>query len=79
MSLIEILAKSSAGAKTNSYKKERWLELALAVDYTVIRFHGKEKIKKYILALMNIVSFYNFHVSSNVCNFNQKLIQGDFR
>ncbi|XP_023715341.1 A disintegrin and metalloproteinase with thrombospondin motifs 3 isoform X2 [Cryptotermes secundus] len=34
----------------------RWLELALAVDHTVIRFHGRERVQQYILALMNIVS-----------------------
>jgi hypothetical protein len=34
----------------------RWLELALAVDHTVIRFHGRERVHQYILALMNIVS-----------------------
>jgi len=33
----------------------RWLELALAVDHTVIRFHGRERVQQYILALMNIV------------------------
>ncbi|XP_069685429.1 A disintegrin and metalloproteinase with thrombospondin motifs 1-like [Periplaneta americana] len=34
----------------------RWLELALAVDHTVIRFHGRERVQQYVLALMNIVS-----------------------
>ena len=33
----------------------RWLELALAVDHTVIRFHGRDRVQQYILALMNIV------------------------
>jgi hypothetical protein len=33
----------------------RWLELALAVDHTVIKFHGRERVQQYILALMNIV------------------------
>ena len=35
---------------------KRWLELALAVDHTVIRFHGRERVQQYVLALMNIVS-----------------------
>jgi hypothetical protein len=39
----------------------RWLELALAVDHTVIRFHGRERVQQYILALMNIVSTTSMH------------------
>jgi hypothetical protein len=39
----------------------RWLELALAVDHTVIRFHGRERVQQYILALMNIVSTTLMH------------------
>jgi hypothetical protein len=39
----------------------RWLELALAVDHTVIRFHGRERVQQYILALMNIVSTTLLH------------------
>lgn len=54
-SVLYISAKSGEGTKPDN-QKERWLELALAVDYTVINFHGKEKIKQYIMALMNIVS-----------------------
>ncbi|XP_019875502.2 A disintegrin and metalloproteinase with thrombospondin motifs 2 [Aethina tumida] len=36
--------------------EERWLEIAMAVDYSVIGFHGKSKVEQYVLALMNIVS-----------------------
>lgn len=48
----------------NSGTKEKWLEMALAVDYTVINFHGKDKLKPYIMALMNIVSIF-FAYSNN--------------
>ncbi|XP_015839228.1 A disintegrin and metalloproteinase with thrombospondin motifs 2 isoform X1 [Tribolium castaneum] len=34
----------------------RWLEIALAVDHTLIQFHGKDKVEQYVLALMNIVN-----------------------
>lgn len=41
----------------NSNLPERWLEIAVAVDHTVISFHGKSKVEQYVLALMNIVSY----------------------
>ncbi|CAH1372937.1 unnamed protein product [Tenebrio molitor] len=34
----------------------RWLEIAVAVDHTLIAFHGKNKVEQYVLALMNIVN-----------------------
>ncbi|KAF7281742.1 hypothetical protein GWI33_004301 [Rhynchophorus ferrugineus] len=34
----------------------RWLEIAVAVDYTLISFHGRDKVQQYVLSLMNIVS-----------------------
>ncbi|XP_030754614.1 A disintegrin and metalloproteinase with thrombospondin motifs 2-like isoform X1 [Sitophilus oryzae] len=34
----------------------RWLEIAVAVDHTLIQFHGKDKVQQYVLSLMNIVS-----------------------
>ncbi|GLV41283.1 ADAM metallopeptidase with thrombospondin type 1 motif B [Carabus blaptoides fortunei] len=34
----------------------RWLDIAIGVDHSVINFHGKSKVNRYILALMNIVS-----------------------
>lgn len=33
-----------------------WLEMAIVADHTMLKFHGKERVKHYILALMNIVS-----------------------
>lgn len=33
-----------------------WLEMAIVADNTVTKFHGKERVNHYILALMNIVS-----------------------
>ena len=34
----------------------KWLELAVGVDHTVIKFHGQETVKRYVLTLLNIVS-----------------------
>lgn len=39
-------------AKTDDYN----IEVLLAVDDSVIRFHGKEHVQNYVLTLMNIVS-----------------------
>lgn len=33
-----------------------WLELAIVADHTMLKFHGQERVKHYILAIMNIVS-----------------------
>lgn len=32
------------------------MEVLLAVDDSVVRFHGKEHVQNYVLTLMNIVS-----------------------
>lgn len=34
----------------------KWLKIAVGVDHTVVGFHGKASVEKYVLALMNIVS-----------------------
>ncbi|KAK0097204.1 hypothetical protein PV326_002939 [Microctonus aethiopoides] len=38
-----------------SLQSSKWLELGIAVDYSVIEFHG-ERVQQYVLALLNIVS-----------------------
>ncbi|KAH0566616.1 hypothetical protein KQX54_002498 [Cotesia glomerata] len=40
----------------------QWLELGVAVDYSVIEFHG-EQVQQYIFALLNIVSAIYSHPS----------------
>lgn len=32
--------------------------MAIVADHTMVKFHGRERVKHYILALMNIVSIY---------------------
>lgn len=34
------------------------IEVLLGVDDSVVQFHGKEHVQKYLLTLMNIVSNY---------------------
>lgn len=36
--------------------KGLWLEIAIVADHTMTKFHGRERVKHYILAIMNIVS-----------------------
>lgn len=45
------VAKSTLGEDS-----AKFLELALAVDHTVIKFHGKQRVQQYVLTLLNIVS-----------------------
>ncbi|XP_072939392.1 A disintegrin and metalloproteinase with thrombospondin motifs 1-like [Epargyreus clarus] len=33
-----------------------WLEVAIVADHTMLKFHGRERVRHYILAIMNIVS-----------------------
>ncbi|XP_060523804.1 A disintegrin and metalloproteinase with thrombospondin motifs 2-like isoform X2 [Cylas formicarius] len=35
---------------------QKWLEIAICVDHSVVAFHGKKKVEQYVLALMNIVN-----------------------
>ena len=34
----------------------KWLETAVAIDNSVIKFHGEQTVKQYVLTLLNIVS-----------------------
>lgn len=36
--------------------------MAIVADHTMLKFHGRERVKHYILALMNIVSYDTFIV-----------------
>ena len=37
--------------------KPKYIEVMATADSSVVRFHGKVKSEKYILTLMNIVSY----------------------
>lgn len=42
------------------------LQVLLAVDYSVLLFHGRDHIQKYLLTLMNIVGAGMNHTESSV-------------
>ncbi len=35
---------------------QKWLEMAVAVDPSVVSFHGRRTVKRYVLTLLNMVS-----------------------
>lgn len=41
--------------------KKKYLEVLVVADHTITAMHGKDRVKNYIMTLMNIVSnnFYN--------------------
>lgn len=48
---------SESERKRRHAKKDDYnIEVLLAVDDSVVRFHGKEHVQNYVLTLMNIVS-----------------------
>lgn len=48
---------SESDRKRRHAKKDNYsIEVLLAVDDSVVRFHGKEHVQNYVLTLMNIVS-----------------------
>lgn len=52
--------KSNTRARRETYEDEIFnIEVLLGVDCSVVMFHGREHIQKYLLTLMNIVSFPN--------------------
>ncbi|CAL4063966.1 unnamed protein product, partial [Meganyctiphanes norvegica] len=49
-------AEVSLGKPVEEPDPQKWMELVVAVDYTVIDFHGQDDVEKYIFTLFNIVS-----------------------
>lgn len=52
------------------------MEIAVAVDHTLISFHGRDKVEQYVLSLMNIVSIESLifiqRDLSNIMNIREK-------
>ena len=44
------------GSEMNVSDPHKWVEVALAVDHTVVAFHGEDHVEQYVLTLFNIVS-----------------------
>ncbi|XP_061607426.1 A disintegrin and metalloproteinase with thrombospondin motifs 2-like [Phyllopteryx taeniolatus] len=58
-SLEQLRSKSSSGRRRRRYIEEADMfniEVLLAVDYSVLLFHGQEHVQKYLITLMNIVN-----------------------
>lgn len=56
LDLVEHKLSESERKKRHVKKDDYNIEVLLAVDDSVIRFHGKEHVQNYVLTLMNIVS-----------------------
>lgn len=52
--MFKLIAKT----RTHNFSKNprRFLEIVIAVDESVIKFHGRVRVKQYVLTLMNIVN-----------------------
>lgn len=62
--------------RRQSLERSYNIEVLLGVDDSVVQFHGKEHVQKYLLTLMNIVSVagsYTSHGSANVAHFRDIL------
>lgn len=54
---VKMKVKSHARARRETYEDDIFnIEVLLGVDCSVVMFHGREHIQKYLLTLMNIVS-----------------------
>ncbi|XP_026569278.1 A disintegrin and metalloproteinase with thrombospondin motifs 14 [Pseudonaja textilis] len=56
LNLIENQIGEAERKRRHAKKDDYNLEVLLAVDDTVVRFHGKEHVQNYVLTLMNIVN-----------------------
>lgn len=62
--------------RRQSLERSYNIEVLLGVDDSVVQFHGKEHVQKYLLTLMNIVSVagsYTSHGSVTVAHFREIL------
>uniref|UniRef100_A0A8C6Y3U6 ADAM metallopeptidase with thrombospondin type 1 motif 14 n=1 Tax=Naja naja TaxID=35670 RepID=A0A8C6Y3U6_NAJNA len=56
LNLIENQIGEAERKRRHAKKEDYNIEVLLAVDDTVVRFHGKEHVQNYVLTLMNIVN-----------------------
>lgn len=56
LNLVEHKLSESERKRRHAKKDDYNIEVLLAVDDSVVRFHGKEHVQNYVLTLMNIVS-----------------------
>lgn len=60
LDLVEHKLSESERKRRHAKKDDYNIEVLLAVDDSVVRFHGKEHVQNYVLTLMNIVSGFCF-------------------
>lgn len=60
LDLVEHKLSESERKRRHAKKDDYNIEVLLAVDDSVVRFHGKEHVQNYVLTLMNIVSLQPF-------------------
>lgn len=60
LDLVEHKLSESERKRRHAKKDDYNIEVLLAVDDSVLRFHGKEHVQNYVLTLMNIVSLLCF-------------------
>lgn len=58
LDLVEHKLSESERKRRHAKKDDYNIEVLLAVDDSVVRFHGKEHVQNYVLTLMNIVSLF---------------------
>lgn len=56
LSALEEKLSETERKRRHAKKDDYNIEVLLAVDDSVVRFHGKEHVQNYVLTLMNIVS-----------------------
>ncbi|CAJ1080300.1 A disintegrin and metalloproteinase with thrombospondin motifs 14 [Xyrichtys novacula] len=74
LDLVEQKLSESERKRRHAKKDDYNIEVLLAVDDSVVRFHGKEHVQNYVLTLMNIVDEI-YHDESLGTNINIVLVR----
>uniref|UniRef100_A0A671XVK1 ADAM metallopeptidase with thrombospondin type 1 motif 14 n=1 Tax=Sparus aurata TaxID=8175 RepID=A0A671XVK1_SPAAU len=74
LDLVEHKLSESERKRRHAKKDDYNIEVLLAVDDSVVRFHGKEHVQNYVLTLMNIVDEI-YHDESLGTNINIVLVR----
>lgn len=71
LDLVEHKLSDSERKRRHAKKDDYNIEVLLAVDDSVVRFHCKEHVQNYVLTLMNIVSLFCFCIKCSSVSFLQ--------
>lgn len=83
LDLVEHKLSESERKRRHAKKDDYNIEVLLAVDDSVVRFHGKEHVQNYVLTLMNIVSCtrnspvrsYQYGTSKAASQYSSSMVQ----